>query len=70
MGSSSCGPETKSSSTDPHVNGFLFRKTQLSRQTNRLKCGGFPCVGKIYHKETESKMEQRRKRNRSDEEKA
>lgn len=65
--SSSCGPETKSSNTDLPVKGFLFRKIQLSRETKHLKCGGFTCVGK--KKETESKMEQRRKRNRSDEEK-
>lgn len=46
MDSSSCGPETKSSNTDLHVKGFLFRKTQLSRETKHPNCGGFPCVGK------------------------
>lgn len=46
MGSSSCGPEIKNSNTDLHVKGFLFRKTQLSRETKDPQCGGFPCVGR------------------------
>lgn len=67
---SSCGPEIKNSNTDLHVKGFLFRKTQLSRETKDPQSGGFPCVGKKYHEEMELMMEQRKKRNMSDEKKA
>lgn len=52
------------------MKGFLFRKTQLSRETKDPQCGGFPCVGKKYHEEMELMMEQRKKRNMSDEKKA